>query len=54
MKKKKTPLFTLPFCGWHPWGLGAILTLTPSHTCSDQRAVRLGAGVDMAAEVEAP
>ena len=53
MRKKKL-LFSLPFCRQHPWDLGAILLLTPSHTCSGQRAAGLGAGADMAAEAEAP
>ena len=54
VKKEKNPLFSISFCGRHPWGLGAILALPSYHMCSGQWAVGLSAGADMAAEVEAP
>ena len=54
MKKKKTPLFYFLFCGWHSWGLGAIIPLTHSHMCFGHWAVGLGTGVDVAGKAEVP
>ena len=54
MKKKITPLFYFLFCGWHSWGLGAIIPLTHSHMCFGHWAVGLGTGVDVAGKAEVP